>query len=76
MAGKETKENPKYLLGAVPEVEGVVTFQKNFSVTDKNEQQNLAEEYPELVKELDEQMQRMHHYSPNYPLPGEPQPQE
>lgn len=39
MAGKETKENPKYLLGAVPEVEGVVTFQKNFSVTDKNEQQ-------------------------------------
>ena len=43
---------------------------------DKNEQQNLAHEYPKLVKELDKQMQRMHHYSPNYPLPGEPQPQE
>ena len=32
-------KDPKYLLGAVPEVEGVVTFQKNFSVTEKNEQQ-------------------------------------
>ena len=32
-------KDPKYLLGAVPEVEGVVTFQKSFSVTDKNEQQ-------------------------------------
>ena len=38
MAHKDDK-NPKYLLGAVPEVNGVVTFQKNFSVTDKNEQQ-------------------------------------
>ena len=38
MAHKDDK-NPKYLLGAVPEVDGVVTFQKNFSVTDKNEQQ-------------------------------------
>ena len=42
---------------------------------DKNEQHNLADEYPELVQQLDEQMQRMHHYSPNYPLPGEPQPE-
>lgn len=33
------RKDPKYLLGAVPEVEGVVTFQKNFSVTNKNEQQ-------------------------------------
>ena len=32
-------KDPKYLLGAVPEVEGVVTYQKSFSVTDKNEQQ-------------------------------------
>ena len=38
MAHKDDK-NPKYLLGAVPEVNGVVTFQKDFSVTDKNEQQ-------------------------------------
>lgn len=38
-AGKKTKDDSKYLLGAVPEVEGVVTFQKNFSVTDKSEQQ-------------------------------------
>ena len=38
MAHKDDK-NPKYLLGAVPEVNGIVTFQKNFSVTDKNEQQ-------------------------------------
>ena len=38
MAHKDDK-NPKYLLGAVPEVDGVVTFQKDFSVTDKNEQQ-------------------------------------
>ena len=38
MAHKDDK-NPKYLLGAVPEVNGIVTFQKNFSVTDKSEQQ-------------------------------------
>ena len=39
MAGKKKKDDSKYLLGAVPEVEGAVTFQKTFSVTDKNEQQ-------------------------------------
>lgn len=40
MAGKnDYRKDPKYLLGAVPEVDGIVTFQKNFSVTDKNEQQ-------------------------------------
>ena len=40
MAGKQNKDkDPKYLLGAVPEVEGVVTFQKDFTVTDKSEQQ-------------------------------------
>ena len=40
MAGKrDYLKDPKYLLGAVPEVDGVVTFQKNFSVTDKSEQQ-------------------------------------
>ena len=38
MADKKDKD-PKYLLGAVPELEGIVTFQKNFSVTDKSEQQ-------------------------------------
>ena len=40
MAGRrDYHKDPKYLLGAVPEVDGVVTFQKNFSVTDKSEQQ-------------------------------------
>ena len=40
MAGKrDYMKDPKYLLGAVPEVNGIVTFQKNFSVTDKSEQQ-------------------------------------
>lgn len=40
MAGKKDYyKDPKYLLGAVPEVDGIVTFQKDFSVTDKNEQQ-------------------------------------
>ena len=40
MAGKrDYLKDPKYLLDAVPEVEGIVTFQKNFSVTEKNEQQ-------------------------------------
>jgi len=41
MAGKksEYRKDPKYLLGAVPEVEGIVTFQKSFNVTDKSEQQ-------------------------------------
>ena len=38
MANKKDRD-PKYLLGAVPEVEGIVTFQKNFTVSDKNEQQ-------------------------------------
>ena len=39
MAGKksEYRKDPKYLLGAVPEVEGIVTFQKSFNVTDKSE---------------------------------------
>jgi hypothetical protein len=36
---KDYYKDPKYLLGAVPEVDGVVTFQKSFSVTDKSEQQ-------------------------------------
>ena len=44
--------------------------------TDKNEQHNLADDYPELVRQMDEQMQLMHHYSPNYPLPGEEAPQQ
>jgi len=36
---RDYMKDPKYLLGAVPEVDGVVTFQKNFSVTNKSEQQ-------------------------------------
>lgn len=40
IAGKrDYMKDPKYLLGAVPEVEGVVKFQKTFSVTDKNQAQ-------------------------------------
>ena len=40
MAGKrDYYKDPKYLLGAVPEAEGVVTFQKSLTVTDKSEQQ-------------------------------------
>lgn len=38
MAGKK-KDDSKYLVGAVPEQNGIVTFQKSFSVTDKNTQQ-------------------------------------
>lgn len=36
---QDYRKNPKYLIGAVPEVNGVVTFQKSFTVTDKTEQQ-------------------------------------
>lgn len=40
MAGKrDYYKDPRYLLGAVPEAEGVVTFQKSLTVTDKSEQQ-------------------------------------
>jgi len=40
MAGKKDyMKDPRYLLGAVPEVDGIVTFQKTFTVTDKTEQQ-------------------------------------
>lgn len=40
VAGKrDYMKDPKYLLGAVPEVDGIVTFQKSFTVTDKSEQQ-------------------------------------
>lgn len=39
-AGKrDYYKDPKYLLGAVPEVEGVVTFSLKFGYTDKSEQQ-------------------------------------
>lgn len=37
MAGKKT-DDAKYLAGAVPEQEGIVTFQKSFSVDDKDTQ--------------------------------------
>ena len=40
LAGKrDYMKDPKYLLGAVPEIDGVVTFQKSFSVTDKSEKE-------------------------------------
>lgn len=59
-----------------------VTVKKNAPLelyrisSDKNEKHNLANQYPEMVRQLDELMQRMHHYSPNYPLSGEPQREE
>lgn len=43
---------------------------------DPLEQNNVANEHPDLVKALDLQMQQMHSQSPNWPLPGEEQPQE
>ena len=36
---------------------------------DPNEQHNLADQYPKMVKELDEVMRRMHKPSVNYPIP-------
>ena len=36
---RDYMKDTKYLLGAVPEVDGIVTFQKSFTVTEKNEQQ-------------------------------------
>lgn len=40
-------EDPKYLLGAVPEENGVVIFRKNFTVKDRTEQEikNICLEY-------------------------------
>lgn len=38
---------------------------------DPAETTNLAEQYPEKVKEMDEEMRRMHVPTPNWPLPGE-----
>jgi len=38
---------------------------------DPYEKNNLASQYPEKVKEMDEIMKRMHKPSVNYPLPGE-----
>lgn len=39
---------------------------------DPNEQNNLAEKYPKMVKTLDKMMKKMHHPSPYWPLKGEP----
>lgn len=39
---------------------------------DPTEQNNLAEKYPKMVKELDKMMKKMHHPSPYWPLKGEP----
>ncbi len=38
---------------------------------DPGEQHNLADRYPEMVQLFDEAMQRMHHPSECWPLPGE-----
>jgi arylsulfatase A-like enzyme len=40
---------------------------------DPNEQHNLADQYPKMVKELDEVMHRMHKPSVNYPIPEDNQ---
>lgn len=46
MAKKKT-DDTKYLAGAVPEVNGIITFQKNFTVTNKDESTiyNLLHQY-------------------------------
>ena len=38
---------------------------------DPEETTNLADQYPEMVREFDAEMQRMHVPTPNWPLPGE-----
>lgn len=38
---------------------------------DMTESNNLANKFPELVKEFDKEMKTMHKPSPNWPLPGE-----
>lgn len=38
---------------------------------DPEEKHNLANQYPEMVREFDEAMKKMHHPTPNWPLPGE-----
>ena len=40
---------------------------------DPEEKNNLAEQYPEKVREFDLEMQKMHIPTPNWPLPGEEQ---
>ena len=38
---------------------------------DPAESHNLADEHPEMVEEMNREMQRMRTPSPNWPLPGE-----
>lgn len=38
---------------------------------DPEERNNLADQYPDMVEEFDQEMQLMHVPSPNWPLPGE-----
>ena len=38
---------------------------------DPKEEHNLAKDYPEMVKEFDQIMRRMHKPSENYPIEGE-----
>ena len=35
------------------------------------ERHNLADQYPEMVKEFDKEMKAIRHPSPNWPLEGE-----
>lgn len=38
---------------------------------DPEERNNLADRYPEKVRQFDEEMRKMHRPTPNWPLPGE-----
>ena len=38
---------------------------------DMEERHNLADQYPEMVKEFDKEMKAIRHPSPNWPLDGE-----
>ena len=51
---KEKKDDSKYLAGAVPEVNGVVTFKKSFSVSGKSAQE-VAETMKTFVKKMVDQ---------------------
>jgi len=38
---------------------------------DPEERNNLADKYPEMVRQFDKEMRQMHKPTPNWPLPGE-----
>ena len=43
---------------------------------DPREEHNLAKEHPEMVKEFDQMMHRMHKPSENYPIPEDKEPKK